>query len=316
MNGWGRRISMAAAGLLLSACVDMPSPPLISAPPAPEVTPTEPTPTVVPSRQSELLSLYYARLQNDLLAQGLMRTDDGRVDAPFTDTQLTANFIRIALFDEYTNSGGTLRARATSSALRRWDQQIRMNVQFGAHVPDDIVASDREYIASFATRLAAITGLRINQVSNGGNFHVLILNEDDRRAAGPLIRSLIPSIDDSSLRYAVNLPRDQLCVVIGTFKPDGHTYQSAVAIIRAEHPELMRQSCVHEELSQGLGLANDSPRARPSIYNDDDEFALLTRHDELLLKILYDPRLSVGMTEAEATPIVRQIAAELVGGPV
>ena len=316
MNGWGRRISMAAVGLLLSACVDMPSPPLTNAPPAPEVTPIAPEAIAAPSRQSELLSLYYARLQNDLLAQGLMRTDDGHVDAPFTDTQLTANFIRIALFDEYTNAGGTLRARVTSSALRRWDQPIRMNVQFGANVPADIVATDRDYIASFASRLSSITGLRISQVSNGGNFHVLVLNEDDRRAAGPLIRSLIPSIDDSSLRYAVNLPRDQLCVVIGTFKPDGHTYQSAVAIIRAEHPELMRQSCVHEELSQGLGLANDSPRARPSIYNDDDEFALLTRHDELLLKILYDPRLSTGMTEAEATPIVRQIAAELVGGPV
>ncbi|WP_438987723.1 DUF2927 domain-containing protein [Marivivens donghaensis] len=315
MNGWGRRFSMAAAGLMLAACVDMPSPPPTTAPSAP-VTPSPEAELDGPSQQSQLLSLYYQRLERNALAQGLMRTDDGHVDAPFTDTQLTANFIRIALFDEYTTSGGSLRARATSSALRRWDQPIQMNVQFGANVPSDIIASDRRYITSFASRLASITGLRINQVSSGGNFHVLILNEDDRLAAGPLIRSLIPSIDDSSLRYAVNLPRDQLCVVIGTFKPDGHTYQSAVAIIRAEHPALMRQSCYHEELSQGLGLANDSPRARPSIFNDDDEFALLTRHDELLLKILYDPRLSTGMTEAEATPIVRQIAAELVGGPV
>ena len=64
---------------------------------------------------------------------------------------------------------------------------------------------------------------------------------------------------------------------------------------------------------QGLGLANDSPQARPSIFNDDEEFGLLTRHDELLLRILYDSRLSPGMTEEEARPVVEIIAAELLG---
>ena len=64
----------------------------------------------------------------------------------------------------------------------------------------------------------------------------------------------------------------------------------------------MRLSCIHEEITQGLGLANDSPLARPSIFNDDEEFALLTPMDELMLKMLYSPRLSAGMTETEARP--------------
>lgn len=63
-----------------------------------------------------------------------------------------------------------------------------------------------------------------------------------------------------------------------------------------------------------MGLANDSPRARPSIFNDDEEFALLTRHDEMLLKILYDPRLTPGMTERDARPVIETIAAEMLGG--
>ena len=87
-----------------------------------------------------------------------------------------------------------------------------------------------------------------------------------------------------------------------------------MAVIRSELPQRMFQSCVHEELAQGMGLANDSPRARPSIFNDDEEFAYLTRHDELLLRILYDPRLVPGMTEAEARPVVQTIATELLGG--
>ncbi len=86
-----------------------------------------------------------------------------------------------------------------------------------------------------------------------------------------------------------------------------------MALIRSEHPDLFRLSCIHEEIAQGLGIPNDSPRARPSIFNDDDEFALLTRHDELLLQMLYDPRLTPGMTAEEARPIARIIARELMG---
>ena len=65
-----------------------------------------------------------------------------------------------------------------------------------------------------------------------------------------------------------------------------------------------------------MGLVNDSPTARPSIFNDDEEFALLTRQDEMMLRMLYDPRLRPGMTEAEARPIVEAIAQEYLGGGV
>jgi len=53
---------------------------------------------------------------------------------------------------------------------------------------------------------------------------------------------------------------------------------------------------------------------RPSIFNDDGEFALLTDHDEDLLRILYDLRLAPGMTAEQAMPIVRRIAGELAPG--
>ena len=73
----------------------------------------------------------------------------------------------------------------------------------------------------------------------------------------------------------------------------------------------MRKSCIHEEMAQSLGLSNDSKIARPSIFNDDEEFAFLTTHDENLLKILYDNRLKPGMNNKDALPIVTKIAKEL-----
>ena len=85
---------------------------------------------------------------------------------------------------------------------------------------------------------------------------------------------------------------------------------SALVIIRSELPEIMRRACIHEEIAQSLGLTNDSHFARPSIFNDDDEFATLTKFDEILLRILYDDRLQPGISEKEAAQIVKQIATE------
>ena len=69
-------------------------------------------------------------------------------------------------------------------------------------------------------------------------------------------------------------------------------------------------SCVHEEMAQAMGLPNDSPEARPSLFNDDLEFALLTEHDAILLRMLYDPRLRPGMTAAEVRPLLPAIVGD------
>ena len=165
-----------------------------------------------------------------------------------------------------------------------------------------------------SARLSRLSDVPITLTDDNPNFRVLFLGEDDRRAYGDRLRELIPTISDATVRTFVNLPRDQLCVVIGTFAPGRSSYTKAIAMIRAEHPNLMRSACIHEELAQGMGLANDSPDARPSIFNDDEEFALLTGHDELLLRMLYDPRLQTGMDPATAAPIARRIARDYLTG--
>jgi hypothetical protein len=324
----GLAIPAALAGLLvLSGCEEVPppaEPPAAPAEPAPPPAPPPPSrpapppapePPAAPSAQSEALALYYRRLQADLLSQGLLRGDGGGTDAPFTDTMLARNFLRIALYDEYSeSSAGTMVPEARQTRLRRWDQPIRMEIIFGPSVPAEQAARDRASIAAYGARLSRLTGVPISQVESGGNFHVAVLSEDDRRAFEPRLRALVPGIADSSVRAFMNLPRSTLCLVIAFGEEGRAGYGRAVALIRAEHPNLLRSACIHEELAQGMGLANDSPQARPSIFNDDEEFALLTRHDELLLRILYDRRLRTGMTLEEAEPVVRQIATELMGG--
>lgn len=290
--------------------VPSPVPPARPAiPPAPAEAPA------VQSAQSRALAASFRRLENDLVAQGLLRTDGGGPDVPFSARMLADNFVRIALYDEYISRGGVLLARETESRLRRWDTPVRMQVEFGATVPADQRVRDRNSITAYVNRLSRISGLPATQASSGANFHVLVLNEDERKAIAPRLRALVPGIDPAALRTITDLPQSTLCLVFAfSAGSSGSSYSRAVAIIRGEHPDLLRLSCIHEEIAQGFGLANDSPAARPSIFNDDEEFGLLTTQDELMLKILYDRRLRTGMTLAEARPIVDIIARELMGG--
>ncbi len=311
--------SALASGALLAAvaCAPVAGPGTAALPPVRPVVPPAPPPVPPPDERSQAsrdLELYYARLQQSLLDQGLLRRDRGGVDAPFDARRLAEAFVEIALFDEYRRDGGVLRAERTESRLRRWEQPVRMQVAFGDTVPPERRITEAGRVAAYAAQLSRATGLEITPTERSPNFHVLFLGEDDRAAFVPELRRIVPGISDAAVRAFRDMPRETLCLVFAFSRGESFAYTKAVAVIRAEHPDLLTLSCIHEELAQGLGLANDSPAARPSIFNDDEEFALLTRHDELLLAMLYDPRMRPGMKAAEAGPIARQIAGELLGG--
>jgi len=281
-------------------------------PPAPAPAP-EP-----PQRSADSLALerYYGRIESSLVSQGLLRTDGGGRDTPWDAEDLTRNFLRIATFEEYNTLGEQIVQRQTESRIHRWETPVRLEVEFGETVSPVKQLKDTDAVRTLARRLAVATGHPIRAVEGGGNFHILIVNEDERRALEPRLRELVPSITDSAVNTITALPRTSYCLVLAVTPRGDGVYTRAVAVIRGEHPDLLRLSCLHEEIAQGLGLSNDSPLARPSIFNDDEEFALLTSQDEAMLAILYDERLDPGMTGDESAPIVEEIAAEITGdGP-
>lgn len=267
-----------------------------------------------PSAASDSLRLYYAQVQRDLLARGLLRTDGGGPDTPYTAEMLARNFEQIAFYDEYARGAGLRKSSGRAGQLRRWSGPVRVNVEFGATVPQSVRDKDTGNVSAYVSRLAGVTGHPISMSRSRANFHVLVMGQDDKAQLEARIRQIIPGASASTVGLFVNPPRTIHCLV-AAFSSDrnGNDYKAAVALVRAEHPDLMRKSCFHEEIAQGLGLANDSPDARPSIFNDDDEFALLTTHDEALLAMLYDPRLRIGMTLEEAKPTVNLMAREKAG---
>ncbi|MDD9923129.1 MAG: DUF2927 domain-containing protein [Boseongicola sp.] len=305
------RQALITLGLLplLAACADFPGAGLGSSPPDASPSP-EPRFEERDARSFES-EQFFQRVEDGLVVRGLLRDDGGGPDAPFTSEMLARNFLDLAFSQEFSDVGGRMVQRPTDSALHRWQEPVRLQIYAGPSVDADRAASDRQEVARLALRLERATSHPVNVVSRNGNFHVLLLNDQELRRSGALLKGLIPGISSAETDFVENMPRETYCVVFASDPENKSVYSRAVAIIRAELPDRLRASCIHEEIAQGLGLANDSARARPSIFNDDDEYGRLTTHDELLLEMLYDRRIAPGMTKSEAAPTVRLIAETL-----
>ena len=307
----GRGVGLLA-GLAVLGCAE--TPPALKPAPRPVVA-AMPEPEPVPeTATSAAARAYYAEVQRGLLGQGLLRTDGGGADTPYTDRMLTDNFIRVALYDEYDRTAGSTIQRQTTSTLRRWLVPVRVGLRFGASVSAQMRATDTARVGSYLQRLQGLTGHPIRLDDNRPNFWVYIVSEDERQALGPVLRAAMPGLTANDVSGITTMQRSTYCIVYAQSAGASGNYTGAFAVIRAEHPDLLRLSCLHEEIAQGLGLPNDSPQARPSIFNDDEEFALLTTQDEMMLRMLYNPALRPGMNEAEARPIVETLARRLMGG--
>ena len=60
------------------------------------------------------------------------------------------------------------------------------------------------------------------------------------------------------------------------------------------------ESCLLEEMTQILALPNDSDLIKPSIFNRRDGLTKLTPLDRSLIRVLYDPSMTVGMPRHQA----------------
>jgi hypothetical protein len=60
-----------------------------------------------------------------------------------------------------------------------------------------------------------------------------------------------------------------------------------------------------------MGLLNDSDDVFPSIFNDQSIDGYLSGLDYLLLKILYHPKIKMGMKETRVRELVAEVLTEL-----
>ncbi len=248
------------------------------------------------------LAKRYAGIEASFVSTGRLRQDPRPADAPYDGARLLRSFEEIALRHEYGRGG--------DGRLMRWEDPVRLGLRFGASVGAEERREVAGSVARYARRLSGITGHSITMTTRDPNFQVLMISDAERRQIGPFLRASGLGLNAATISRIERMPPSVSCLVVALPHADGRRgYRGALAILRAEHGPLMRRACMEEELAQGLGLPNDCRVARPSIFNDDEEFGVLTAHDEALLDLLYDPALSSGMSASEALRIVRRLTS-------
>jgi hypothetical protein len=88
------------------------------------------------------------------------------------------------------------------------------------------------------------------------------------------------------------------------------TITSADVFISTENPARTNH-CLVEELSQILGLTNDTRLTDQTIFNDSSTRKALSIPDQILVKTLYDAALKPGMSVEDSQPIVRRVIEDL-----
>jgi hypothetical protein len=152
--------------------------------------------------------------------------------------------------------------------------------------------------------LATISGLSVNPTNQLAKANLRIIFSGETTLDRDLSRDL--GINNPNLHQ--QLLTDSVCLGRLTVADDGYIKDATVLIpvdrARA-HGKLM--ACVVEELTQVLGLVNDSTAVYPSIFNDRSFNDFLSGLDYLLLKLLYHPDLKAGMNKQQLQPLVANI---------
>ncbi|MGV6838674.1 MAG: DUF2927 domain-containing protein [Planktomarina sp.] len=283
-----RNIFLAAAAMLIAACQF--SAPLPGTQP---IEPSQATPTVhpAPSPQSADLRLHYTRLERQSLAFGQLRTDGAQFGHNLPQSYVNDVFFHLAFSDE---------VGLQNRPLQKWTTPMQIGMVFGPSVAPSTQSRLSRDMADLAQDLGATTGHSIDFPSQSPNTWVFVVNEGERRALAPTIRQIAPWMRAADMDQIIHLPRANQCMVMTFDLTQKHHRDLAIIIIREELTALGHKACLHEEVAQAMGLSDDSDFARPSIFNDDDQFALLTALDRRLLALLYDPLLPPGTTAETA----------------
>ncbi|ABM00906.1 conserved hypothetical protein [Shewanella amazonensis SB2B] len=184
---------------------------------------------------------------------------------------------------------------AGSFPLAKWATEIRFTIEEQVQEP-----VQRQLVLMHLKQLGELTGLAIREVdANKANLHILFTRQRDW--GGEVKRRL-------GAKAAANLHG---AVCLAHFEAPGGVIRRAQVFIPVDQARMHGKlvSCVVEELTQVLGLPNDSDAVFPSVFNDKAAADLLTPLDWVLIRLLYHNALTPGMSRTQTAPVIAELLA-------
>ncbi|ENM5926735.1 DUF2927 domain-containing protein [Vibrio mimicus] len=194
-------------------------------------------------------------------------------------------FLAVALHNEYSSG---------EKPLSKWQEPIR--IYFEHQVPDQ--ALHEQLARDHIQHLTQITGHPIQVVSNRVQANVIWVFTQQSKWA--------QALEEVAGKSAIQPMHGAICQANYTTNATSEIIAASVVIPVDQargHGKLL--ACIVEEITQIMGLPNDSELAYPSIFNDNTPEDLLSPLDVILLRLLYEPELAIGMNKTQVQPIIR-----------
>lgn len=216
-----------------------------------------------------------------------------RAEEAFSNADLLRNFDTIAFGNEYTGKKYDI--------VRKWAKPMRMGIQgkdYPAYLETfiDDVARDLTETTDHPVELyyshAKHKAKKLVPGFDQKNVNVILYYLQDEDIPAAVAKYW--NGDEDKVRWMV---QNSTCFA-NYFTKKGEIV-AAVIIFPARHPESYHRACAVEEITQILGLPNDSNAVKPSIFNDHSRYFELTKHDRWLLRALYQKDITPGMSRNE-----------------
>lgn len=223
---------------------------------------------------------------------------------PLTNNKILRNFNIVAFGNEYT--------QRRYKQVRKWKAPIRIGIQ-GKYPP-----YFERFVKEHIRNLWELTGHPIELYYSLDKQKRGELAKDFDAKKVNFILYYLPQKDifKSVGKYFDNDPRQVKFMVdnstcFAKFFTSKNAITAGFAVFPDHRPKEHMWACVVEELTQVLGLANDSALVNPSIFNDVSQHFSLTEHDKWMLRMFYDTRITPGMPRELAIDMGRKILNEI-----
>lgn len=210
----------------------------------------------------------------------------------FSERELINGFMRTVFGSE-----NVWVARRAKNRVSKFSGSVR--VQIVNPTNSKLSADVRRFVSDVNRRVPQLA-ISTTGSASGANYQVFLVRRSEYRA---VIRRTLPEIRTAFLERAA-------CSGIAFLRDDG-TISRAMAFIVVDEGRRAFRHCMVEEILQGLGPSNDSPRLRHSIFNDRSATDKFTAFDVYLMNMLYDPRIRAGMTRTDVRTLLPSIVREL-----
>jgi len=210
----------------------------------------------------------------------------------FTTAELTRGFMALAF-------GSDLRIGAKPRGIRRFDHPIKARVIGGGSV--DRVAAMQHIIENYAR---AVPGLNLSlSDAMPADIEVRLIDEKNFRSA--LAEAFGPAVAQAFIKRT-----DPQCMTSVKSSTEGDILRS-VSFIIVDKGEDVFLDCGYHELLHAFGLSNHDQRNPWTTLNQKRMVGYLSVYDRALLTLLYDRRVTPGMTARQARAALPRLIASL-----